>query len=202
MVAAMWAVAGGPGTITYPALTLYGHFKGDTTKHSYDVRVGGNGLCDTSTLSACVNAAQGSPNDLGFGLVDCAFPSTGVTFLANRNQCYAAPGYDGVSGVGTPAGTTLFVQLAPVAAIANPGTVTHNVAHTFSASGSSTPYPGGTLKFVWNWGDGHTTTTTSLTTSYKYTAAATRTITLTVTDTKYSGLGVKSTVKTLKITVH
>jgi len=205
LVAAMWGLAGGPAGIRYPALSLYGHFKGDTTKHSYDVTVGGNGICDTATTTACFIAGGSANPNGGSDLLDCAWSITDPSnnaVLANRYQCYAKPGYDGVSGVGPPVGTTLFTADRPTAVIKAPGTVTHNITHTFSASGSSDPFPGGSIiKYVWNWGDGHTTTTTSLTTTHKYTLAAIRTITLTVTD-NYANQGVHTGARTLKITVH
>lgn len=183
LVAAMWALAGGPRGVTYPSLSLYGHFKGDTKRPTYDVSVGGTGLCDTSTITACSNAAGGNPNDLGAGLVDCAFPSAGAGVLANRAQCYAQTGYDGVSGVGTPAGVRVFTPDGPTAAIKPPGTVTHGAAKVFSAAGSRDPFPGGSITtYRWNWGDGHSTTTTGATASHTYASKGTHTITLTVTD--------------------
>lgn len=183
LVAAMWALAGGPRGVTYPSLSLYGHFKGDTKRPTYDVSVGGTGLCDTSTITACSNAALGNPNDLGAGLVDCAFPSTGPGVLAHRAQCYAQTGYDGVSGVGTPAGVRVFTPDGPTAAIKPPGTVTHGVSKLFSAANSRDPFPGGSITtYRWSWGDGHSTTTTGATASHTYASKGNHTITLTVTD--------------------
>jgi subtilase family serine protease len=206
LVAAMWGLAGGPAGIHYPALSLYGHFKGDTTKHSYDVTVGGNGACNTATLTSCFLFFHSeNPNNISPDDVECAWSITNTldnSILPNRYQCYAKPGYDGVSGVGTPVGTTLFTADQPTAIIKAPGTVTHNITHTFSAAGSSDPFPGGSIvKYVWNWGDGHTTTTTTLTTTHKYTVAAIRTITLTVTDS-YASQGVHTGTRALRITVH
>ena len=181
LIAAMWALAGGPGSVTYPALSLYGHFRA-TAGSTYDVTVGGTGLCDWASPVAC-NAGI-NPNQPGFEL-DCAWNLSGSSdaVLPHRYQCYAQPGYDGVSGVGTPRGTTVFKPMTPHAVIRSPGTVTHNVTHTFSAVGTSDPFPGGGIRtYSWNWGDGHTTNTSSVTASHTYTSQSTRTITLTVTD--------------------
>jgi PKD repeat protein len=115
--------------------------------------------------------------------------------LTNRAQCDAQPGYDGVSGVGTPKGTIAFTAIGPKAVIHPPGTVTHNVTKVFSSSGTSDPFPGGTItKYTWTWGDG--STTIGANPSHTYTTAGTRTITLTVTD-NYARTGTTS----LKITV-
>jgi hypothetical protein len=199
VIGAMWGLAGGPGSVTYPSLSLYGHFKGDSSHPLYDVTVGGTGMCDWATPGFCTGGSN--PNGWVSGQhIDCGWSTTNTsdpTYLANRFQCYARPGYDGVAGVGTPKGLNAFKAMNPKANIKSPGTVTHGVTHTFSASGSSDPFPGGHLTFVWNWGDGHSTTTTSLTAGHKYASAHTRTITLTVTD-NYGRTGSKS----LTITVH
>jgi hypothetical protein len=187
VVAAMWALAGGPGGVKYPALSLYGHFRSDSTKHTYDVTVGGTGLCDTATTTSCLLAAGGTnPNNLSPDDVDCAWSTTNTldnSVKANRYQCYAQPGYDGVSGVGTPQGVAVFKAMNPAAVIKAPGTVTHNVSHAFSATGSRDPFPGGRItKYVWAWGDGHTTTTAGINASHNYAAKGTRSVTLTVSD--------------------
>jgi hypothetical protein len=181
LIAAMWALAGGPGGVRYPALSLYGHYK--TSHPTYDVTVGGTGACDTSSPRSCALSFGGNPNEFGAGRIDCAWHASGSTVLANRYQCYAKPGYDGVSGVGTPKGLTLFKAMSPHPVIKSPGTVTHGVTKTFSASGTSDPFPGGFIsKYVWHWGNGTSTTTSRVTVKHKYTSKGTRTITLTVTD--------------------
>ena len=182
-VAAMWALAGGPAAVKYPALSLYGHFQ-STPGSEYDVVVGGNGACDNAAAQPCEALFGGPPNAAGFGMLDCLWGPSGSATLPNHYQCDARPGYDGVSGVGTPKGVTVFQPMSPHAAIKAPGTVTHKVAHTFSASGSSSPFPGGAItKYVWNWGDGTSTTTTSVTAAHTYATAGKRTVTLTVSDT-------------------
>jgi subtilase family serine protease len=197
VVAALWALAGGPAGVKYPALSLYGHFKSDTTKHLYDVTFGGTGSCNTSTLASCAkwwtSSTTGNPNLGGWGQVDCAWNTTSTdpaTPLANRYQCYAKAGYDGVSGVGTPIGTAAFTPMFPKVVIKPPATVTHAVNATFATTGSTDPFPGGTLaanttnvQYVWNWGDGHVDTiTTSTSATHKYAAAGSHTLTLYITD--------------------
>jgi subtilase family serine protease len=205
VIAALWALAGGPGGVNYPALSLYGHFKSDTTKHLYDVTLGGTASCNTSTLASCANwwtgSNTGNPNLAGFGLLDCAWnPSSPdpATPRANRYQCYAQKGYDGVSGVGTPMGTTPFTPMSPTAVIKAPATVTHGHSATFGTTGTRDPFPGGTIvTYKWTWGDGHTTTTSSASASHTYASAGQRTVKLTVTD-NYGRSGSKK----LTITVH
>jgi hypothetical protein len=195
VIAAMWALAGGPGGVAYPSLSLYGHFKGDHVRPTYDVTVGGTGLCNTATLIFCTGGFN--PNSANQEL-DCAWDTAGAsdTPLTNRYQCYARPGYDGVSGVGTPKGVTVFKAIGPTAVISPPGTVTHGVSHKFSGANSTDPFPGGSItSYAWNWGDGHTST--GKTPSHTYASAGSRTIKLTVTD-NYGRKGSKS----LTITVH
>ena len=110
-------------------------------------------------------------------------------------QCYARPGYDGVSGVGAPRGIGTFKPMAPTVVIVSPGTVTHGVAKKFSSTGTTDPFPGGTLSYLWHWGDGLTSTGGAPT--HTYATAGAKTITLVVTD-NYA----RSTSKQLTITVH
>lgn len=121
LIAGMWGLAGGPQHgVKYPAKTLYDHFKKKASS-TYDVKVGGNGGCDTQSPKDCTGLLQfvlysgvtgytpgPNPNRGPGGLVDCAWGKTGNAPKANRGQCYAQPGYDGVSGVGTPKGLTVF----------------------------------------------------------------------------------------------
>ncbi len=95
IVAAMFALAGGAHGVQYPAQTLYSHL-GSRLLHdvapSDGVSAGGNGECDDdyATCSGSMNPL--SPLDCGEGVL----------------ICNAAVGYDGPSGVGTPAGVGAF----------------------------------------------------------------------------------------------
>jgi subtilase family serine protease len=179
VVSALWALAGGPGGVKYPSLTLYGHFK--SAPSTYDVTIGGTGACDTASTTACAGYFGKNPNEQIGALVDCAFPATGTGTIANRGQCYAGPGFDGPSGVGSPKGIKEFLPMKPTASIANPGTVTHGQSTTFNGSGSSDPFPGGTIsKYSWDFGDGQTGT--GKTRAHSFAAKGTFTVTLTVTD--------------------
>src|SRR5439155_12317264 len=113
LIAAMWALAGGSGGVRYPALSLYGHYRRDHAQHVHDVAYGGTGLCGTASIAACQTAWGPNPNATEGGQVDCAFPLTGTGVLVNRYQCYARRGFDGPSGVGTPAGVTIFTAIGP-----------------------------------------------------------------------------------------
>ncbi len=88
IIAATFALAGGAGGVDYPAATLYSH-AGSSALH--DVLEGGNGECKGVYTQGC-SGSLGSP-------LDC-----GPTFTI----CHAATGYDGPTGVGTPAGIAAF----------------------------------------------------------------------------------------------
>lgn len=201
LVAAMWALAGGPGGVKYPAMTLYGHFHA-TPSELYDVTVGGNALCDSTSAVECFG--NGNPNsDLGAGMVDCMWGASGTAVLADKYQCNAESGYDGVSGVGTPKGVALFQPISPTAVIQSPGTVTVGVSHGFSASGSNAPFPGDSItQYTWDWGDGTTTTTASVAASHTYSSAGAKTVTLTVTDADSALNGGRTGSKAIQVTVQ
>ncbi|MGA8246244.1 MAG: S53 family peptidase [Nocardioides sp.] len=118
VVAGLWGLAGGPHKgVKFAAKTLYDNFK-HKKKATYDVGVGGTGGCDTQSPKSCNGILPfviyggsftgSNPNDGPGGLVDCAWKAHGARVLNNRAQCYAQPGYDGVSGVGTPKGLSIF----------------------------------------------------------------------------------------------
>lgn len=205
-VAGMWGLAGGPHGVKYPALTLYGHYQ-KSRASTYDVTVGGTGGCDTQSPNACSGLLQfliygsssgANPNTGAAGLLDCAWGASGNAPLANRAQCYSQPGYDGVSGVGTPKGLTVFKPLGPAPAISATTGVKAHHGHTFSAAKSKDPFPGGRIvTYVWHWGDGHTTTSSHPTASHTYASHGSRTITLTETDS-YGQSGTTHQ----KVTVH
>ena len=98
LAAAAFALAGGAHGLPYPAVALYSH----TASAHYDVTVGGNGLCDGEGAPQCPN-----PNNLGHGILDCAYDASGVP-APGTGACDATGGFDGPTGVGTPASMTLF----------------------------------------------------------------------------------------------
>jgi len=116
VVAGLWGLAGGPHGVATPAKTLYGNF--NHKRGTYDVTVGGNGGCNTQSPRACGGLlgfliygsgfSSPNPNTGPGGLVDCAWGATGTAVKSARAQCYARPGFDGVSGVGTPKGLAVF----------------------------------------------------------------------------------------------
>ena len=88
IVAAIYALAGGGGGVSYPAATLYSHL--GQSSALYDVTEGGNGYCDGERRGRAVSR----PSTNTYGSIDCE----GTT------ACDAAAGFDGPSGVGTPKG--------------------------------------------------------------------------------------------------
>jgi subtilase family serine protease len=203
LVAAMWGLAGGPANVDYPALTLYGHFH-TAPSQLYDVTAGGTGACDNTGPVPCGNFfGVSNPNTFGAGLLDCQWGASGVAVLANKYQCNAQPGYDGVSGVGTPNSVTPFQPISPSAVIQAPGTLTVGVSHNFDGSGSSAPFPGDSLtQYEWDWGDGTQTTTAAATVGHTYATAGTKTVTLTVTDSDSSQNGGRTGSKAIQVTVQ
>jgi subtilase family serine protease len=196
LIGGMWGAAGGAGGATNPSISLYGHRRSSSTAF-YDVAAGGNGLCGGATPQGCESFWGGNPNVVNGAIVDCAFGATGTAVLTTTSECNAIPGYDGPTGVGTPKSLSVFTAMKPTAVIASPGTVTHGVSKTFDGSGSTDPFPGGSISdYTWNWGD-HTAASHGAKPSHKYAAAGTYTVKLTVTDNYgYSGVTTRS------VTVH
>ncbi len=89
MIASMFALAGGAHGVEYPAQTLYSHL-GSASLH--DVTVGGDGACDADYRSCTGSIDPLSPFDCG----------------QNVWICNATTGYDGPTGVGTPAAISAF----------------------------------------------------------------------------------------------
>ena len=177
LISALYGLAGGGAGVSYPALTLYGHL-GDSSL--FDVTEGGNGYCDDGGLPCGVNEAFGER-------LDCE----GTT------ACNAAKGFDGPSGVGTPASLALFKPLLPTAAITLPTKLVSGTPLTFSAAGSSDPYPGGAvgISYSWTFSDGGGAS--GITAGHTYSAPGKFTVTLTVTD----GYGFKSAPRTVELAV-
>jgi hypothetical protein len=89
MIASMFALAGGAHGVEYPAQTLYSHL-GSASLH--DVTVGGDGACDADYTSCTGSIDPLSPFDCGQDVW----------------ICNATTGYDGPTGVGTPAAISAF----------------------------------------------------------------------------------------------
>jgi subtilase family serine protease len=171
IIAAIYGLAGGGHGVQFPALTLYAHLGA-----AYDVTTGGNGWCDGAGAGGCPN-----PNSSGFGLVDCAYTSTGVVSVGDR-ACDALAGYDGPTGVGTPNGLTMFTKVGPSGTISGPTSVTHGTSNTWTVTASD-PFPGGKItNYHWAWGDGTSTNTSTGSASHTYASAGSYTITLTMQD--------------------
>ena len=194
LIAAMFAMAGGAHGVAKPALTLYGHQKSDPGS-LYDVSSGGIGVCDGLTAQNCAAFfPSSSPNTLGAGIIDCQWVGATAVRAAGSRACNAATGYDGATGVGTPNGLASFQPMTPTAV------VTHTLVKlgkkvTFDGSGSTDPFPAGTLTgFSWTVKrHGRTTHGVGTTLSFKPKKPGTYVVTLTVTDSY--GFSGTSTVK-------
>jgi hypothetical protein len=89
IIASIYALAGGAQGVAYPAQLLYENLQQDPAS-LHDVTVGSNGEC----------LRKFHKNN---GLSGCTTSEEAQTCEAHL-VCLAAPGYDGPSGVGTPAG--------------------------------------------------------------------------------------------------
>ncbi len=189
LAAAAFALAGGAHGLPYPAVALYSH----TASAHYDVVVGGNGLCDGEGAPQCPN-----PNTLGHGILDCAYDASGLPSLGT-GACDAALGFDGPTGIGTPANTKLFaLPKLTVHAIGGPTSAIHGSAGGPWSIAATDPAPGGTVTCTWNWGDGTANSTGCATAlNHTYAAAGTKTITVTTRD----GYGLAGTTKKKTVAV-
>jgi hypothetical protein len=89
IIASTFALAGGAGGVPYPVQTLYSHV-GSAGLH--DITAGGNGECKGKYTSPSCGGSLESAFDCG--------PLFSI--------CHAGSGYDGPTGVGTPAGIAAF----------------------------------------------------------------------------------------------
>jgi PKD domain/Subtilase family len=178
LISGMYGLAGGDGGVTYPAAALYGHL-GDAS--TFDVTEGGNGVCDAEGFSCGANEAFGYR-------MDCEATTA----------CNAAPGFDGPTGVGTPASLALFKPLAPKGSIAPPAKAVAHEAASFSGTASD-PNPGGGASgfgtYAWGWGDGSESSGQAPT--HTFAAAGEYTVTMTYTD-RY---GIKAAPVSVKVAV-
>lgn len=202
LIAAMWALAGGSGGVSYPAKNLYAHLSQDPSS-VYDVEAGGNAFCDGDAAQSCsahLGAVTQSwatpttnPNDLvngnsfypgGWaGRLDCGYQRDG-TLLTTNLQCDAAGGFDGPSGVGTPAGLSMFRPWGPTVSVSWPSFIRRHVAATFRTSDFADPQAGAEpATYRWSWGDGATTSTTSATATHTFAGQGRDTVSVRVVDT-------------------
>jgi hypothetical protein len=194
LAAAAFALAGGAGSLPYPAVDVYSH---PASAH-YDVTVGGNGFCGGEAAPQCADVNTGGAFDLGFGLLDCAYDGTGMP-AAGTGACDAATGFDGPTGVGTPTATTLFANPSlSVTSIKGPATATHGTAGGPWSVVATDPAPGGTVTCSWSWGDG-TSNSAGCGTQLTHTYASTGTKTITVTT--HDQYGIAGTTKKKTVTV-
>jgi hypothetical protein len=141
--------------------------------------------CESITASEA--GGEKNPNFLAIdgvnlGTLDCSFkdgtpkPKT----IAHNQQCNAAKGYDGPTGIGTPKSIKFFKPSSLKPTISTKGKVEAKKTATFIAGGKD-PFPGGKFtKYHWNFGDGHTSGGHKAT--HKYKKSGHYTVTLKVTD--------------------
>jgi len=122
IIASMFALAGGAHGVAYPAQTLYSHL-GTSVLH--DVTIGGNGECDDDY--ATCGGSLTSPLDCGAGAW----------------ICNATTGYDGPTGVGTPAGIGAFKPSEEGAPKSKPGEEPSKSKAPEGGSANSAGTPGG-----------------------------------------------------------
>jgi subtilase family serine protease len=206
LIAGMWALAGGAGGAYYPPGTVYDHLVVPSSAQPFDVTAGGNALCGGTSPSQCLTDLRGllptpitNPNHIhngntggpygGYaGLVECGISNatSNETAAATQfNECHAAEGYDGPSGVGTPAGLGVFSSLLPRASVGLPATRV-GAARTYSAINYHNGIAGYNAKqFTFEFGDGtaaQKAIAPATTVSHTYTKAGTYLLTLVVID--------------------
>ena len=124
IIASAFALAGGAHGVAYPSRTLYESLQSDPAS-LHDVVSGSNGECHkrTSKKTASCTAAEEAQT------------------CAGQAICLAGPGYDGPSGVGTPAGIDAFLPLSEhtsPGAVASPAAPAAEPPTGSSAPGSAT----------------------------------------------------------------
>jgi hypothetical protein len=132
LVAAMYGLAGGAHSASYPASTLYAHL-GEPSL--YDVTVGGDGYCDGVAPGPC---GEPEVNEL-LGDVDCL----GTT------ACDAAAGFDGPSGVGAPNGLGAFGAPPPPTVVTGKATSVTPSSAVLNATVNPNGTAVTTCKFEW-----------------------------------------------------
>jgi subtilase family serine protease len=96
LVAAMWALAGGSGGVSYPSQSLYDHLNW-TPAAVQDVAVGGNGFCGGAASDACATrvqtiSANAATNGSGFVRTLSGLPTGNPNNLVNDNPWYPLNG--------------------------------------------------------------------------------------------------------------
>jgi hypothetical protein len=191
-LAGMWARAGGPQGVPYPATTLYANYnKYHSTLHdvvngvdlinSVLLSRGGNAFCSGDQGSNCAAAVGGNPNTAnGLGAwLDCSWNLAGNA-IAQTNQCDAAKGFDGPSGIGTPNGLGVFTPRSFAIYVTHPSKIHAKKKGAYKVS-LKDPAPGGKAHAAtWNWGDGKSSS--GLNTSHKYKKPGKYKLTISATD--------------------
>jgi hypothetical protein len=207
VVAAMYALSGGANGAAYPASTLYANaalhpssvYDVVNPGPAYDefgdfVRAGGNGWCAGASIADCSSETDSelgvqNPNVYDSNdYFDCSFPRTGMpSGSALDPECNAATGFDGPTGLGTPAGLGVFARTAPGVTITRPSSLRLHYAATFKARVSEVVSGAHPTSYTWKWGDGHSTTVSSssasISASHTYGKPCRCTVTLSVLDT-------------------
>jgi Subtilase family len=124
IIAAAYALAGGARGVAYPAQTLYEN-EALSPGSLHDVGSGSNGECL-------------KPVDEATGASSCTATEAAKS-CDEQAVCLAQTGYDGPSGVGTPAGINAFL---PPSEHTSEGTVTRREPVEPSGSGEAQPPPG------------------------------------------------------------
>jgi 6-phosphogluconolactonase (cycloisomerase 2 family) len=154
LISSFYALAGGAQNVDYPSKTLYQALSASPSS-LYDVTAGGNGYCDGGVCTP-----PDSRDDCG-----------------GTRACDAATGFDGPSGVGTPAGLG---ALAPVlASFTLPSSAPAGSVDVDASASTALSDSGAITNYKWDWGDGTTTNTATPQTSHNFTQGV-YTVTLTV----------------------
>jgi PKD repeat protein len=166
IVSALYALAGGPGGVDYPAQTLYSNLAASPSSF-FDVTSGGTGVCNGKS-----DASATSCGDQGSTMITAADDCDGTL------ACNSGPGYDGPSGVGAPNGLAGFTT--DHAVITSSTSVTTGTPVAFSGTSSTAPGGSTITSYAWSFGDG--ATATGATASHAFAVSGSYLVTLTVTD--------------------
>jgi hypothetical protein len=126
IIASVFALAGGSHGVAYPASTLYEN-AATNPGSLHDVERGSNGECHKRIYKAT-------------GEAKCT-PEEEAQVCSERAICLAGPGYDGPTGIGTPAGVAAFrpAAVGGEAAVVQPPSSSPQPPSGTSAPGTSAP---------------------------------------------------------------